>query len=487
MSSPSDLLSGIHYSEEDAEFDSQLVFDETQFLDFSWMPGMGNGILAPTKQNCDQDDKIFSLISKHLRNVRFTKFAREALTAEIRSCGPAMVTDRLTSSNSVQSATTKTNENLMQLNQLAHPRSSLSNTEYAMFKTIPVADVPNADLMISKADSLEASMKQLKKDIERDRILVNGTRLIGAELGLSAILQGVGSVCDQVLAEAGLPVLHTNVRDHYVLSILSKASRSNAGGLSFQAAQSITDTSKAMLIPQSAIAPPIVVSIWLGQFPATAAAGSVVDKLTRSSTIASTSTSTSTSDCVDKTNLASRWGLVSRVSCQSIFKIHLFDAPIEDHEESDGNGSSENQHPQDPTAFQPKLRRSLAVGSANVISSNNGDALQPVDATTTITYGTTGDTRSSSSSSCSTGSSSSGGVDGAGDAVYHSTSGEDSNGGLIDRTTYLSVGYEDYILFDVNLTHEGEMNNLSNVLDDWKITASVSITEVEPSNRIRSS
>jgi hypothetical protein len=50
-------------------------------------------------------------------------------------------------------------------------------------------------------------------------------------------------------------------------------------------------------------------------------------------------------------------------------------------------------------------------------------------------------------------------------------------------STYLSVDYEDYVLFEVKLSEiggNGELGNFENVTDDWRRTATVSVREVEP-------
>jgi len=48
------------------------------------------------------------------------------------------------------------------------------------------------------------------------------------------------------------------------------------------------------------------------------------------------------------------------------------------------------------------------------------------------------------------------------------------------RNTFLSVIYEDYVLFEVKLAPPGELSNLENLSDNWKSTATVSITEIVP-------
>ena len=51
---------------------------------------------------------------------------------------------------------------------------------------------------------------------------------------------------------------------------------------------------------------------------------------------------------------------------------------------------------------------------------------------------------------------------------------------LEGRNTYVSVLYEDYVLFEVKLAPNGELGNLENIYDDWKETATITINEVEP-------
>jgi hypothetical protein len=42
------------------------------------------------------------------------------------------------------------------------------------------------------------------------------------------------------------------------------------------------------------------------------------------------------------------------------------------------------------------------------------------------------------------------------------------------------VIFEDYVLFEVKLSHARELGNLANLRDDWKETATVTVKEVEP-------
>lgn len=352
--------------------------------------------------------------------------------------------------------------------------------------------IPNVDQMISDAGSVrvEASMKQLKKDIERDRLLVNGIRIVGAELGLDTVLQKICDVCDQIHTECGIPILGNEVKEFAVLSLLSKASRSHSGGIAFQAVQSLIDPTVAMLMPQSAVTPPLKINIHLGAFPSSSCR-------TTTNTNTNTTATTARRVCTEESctsiadlpasptdaNFASfgsasaaqgnagdgqpapstgkcKWGLVCKVTCESIFKIQLFDAPEEVGYDDCSTGELEQGDDEAPCLFRPV---SVSECSENI----SGISRQPSPGTDTEN----GATESATGNDLPAATSTSHGE--RLDPVYPGIT-------LGHRNTFVSVIYEDYVLFEVKLAPPGELSNFENLIDDWKETASVSITEIVP-------
>ncbi len=112
--------------------------------------------------------------------------------------------------------------------------------------------------------SRELQLKQLKKDIERDRLLLNSQRLIGANIGIDKIIQSIIQVLHTLADECLVTRLNDNIAKEIALAILLKASRTHSGALAFQALQNLLNPEKFMLLPQSSSTPPLNICIRLG-------------------------------------------------------------------------------------------------------------------------------------------------------------------------------------------------------------------------------
>ena len=474
----------ILYSEADAEFDSHLVFQEIEDLDpITWM---GNALLSGTDSS--QDSQIRSAIRTHLQNVRFSKFSQESLQAECNN-----IKDKYNASAN---------------NHIRDVSSCESLEEYKAKVSengcVCAVDIPNVGQMISDAGlvRVEASMKQLKKDIERDRLLVNGTRIVGAESGLDSVLRRICEVCDEVHQECGLPKLGNEAKEYTVLSLLSKASRSHSGGIAFQAAQSLIDPATAMLVPQSAVTPPLKINIYLGAFPEhcrvrvdKALLSTNDDKQDNQDSAAREEKPTptegkldfeqliegletsSTHDTVLVSHAPGKWGLVGKVTCESIFKVQLYDTPEAEVGYDDcSTGELEEGTEDAPCLFKPVPTRSHRAGGRSTSSCQAGQfspsQYSPnasVSDPTTPGASGTGNTETDSTEA---------GVGGAQSCSERACTPAGLNVG--HRNTFLSVVYEDYVLFEVKLAPPGELSNLENLSDNWKSTATVTITEIAP-------
>lgn len=113
-----------------------------------------------------------------------------------------------------------------------------------------------------QASSKDGSLKQLQRDIERDCLFINGVQIIGS-IGLDEVIAEMGRTIDTAFATCHLPPLPEEVRNEFSLSSLRKAARTNSGGQSFQALQSIIPSSH-QLVPLSSLASPLRILISLG-------------------------------------------------------------------------------------------------------------------------------------------------------------------------------------------------------------------------------
>jgi hypothetical protein len=457
------MLAGINYSEADAEFDSHLVFQEVEDLDP--VTAMGNSLVSG--QEATSGQRINRMVMSHLRNVRYAKFAQEALRTELNNLDIDPSHGSVSSKMESALSTAEFRRRLQQRNR------------------INAVEIPNVQQMISDAGlvRVDASMKQLKKDIERDRLIVNGIRVVGAEAGLDAVLTKICGICDDVHAECGIPNLGDEVKEFVVLSLLSKASRSHSGGIAFQAAQNLIDPATTMLMPQSAVAPPLKINIHLGAFPETRSERQVIESGLETATVntpptqfnsvhSSTSSkhtapfpssSSSSGKAKNSTGRCGRWGLVCKITGESIFKVQLYDSPVEEGYDDCSTGELEGG--EDGT---PRLFRAVTVKESAIPESKSESAL---------TEGADGPTNKlESSHRSSSGLGGDGGESNDGEKLPQPSRGVSIAG----RNTFVSVIYEDYVLFEVKLAPAGELCNLEHLCDNWKETATVTVTEIEP-------
>jgi len=112
------------------------------------------------------------------------------------------------------------------------------------------------------------SLKQLSKDVERDRLIINGQYVVGAEMGLAGIQQVLLAAIEQTILShdvetrsASQAALH-----ELVLQTLAKASRTNSGGSSFLALQPLLAPGEQAM-PLSELATPLCVRVSVHALP----------------------------------------------------------------------------------------------------------------------------------------------------------------------------------------------------------------------------
>jgi hypothetical protein len=140
--------------------------------------------------------------------------------------------------------------------------NSTSNTSKPTGST--ATKQPKIAVRLETEQSRELQLKQLKKDVERDRLLINSKRLVGASVGLEEVIQSIIFVFHTLADECYLTRLSDDVVREVAIAILLKASRTHSGALAFQALQNLIDPEQFMLIPQSSSTPPLNICIRLG-------------------------------------------------------------------------------------------------------------------------------------------------------------------------------------------------------------------------------
>jgi len=216
------------YTEADIEYDVDLILDEIDDYCnvYACYTNINMGNYSPNNNNNKvrhNNDAVTDIIHRHLKNIRHCKFMKEVLDSEIQKSISGIMT-----SDETDSIVSQGNTHTIVIQKTMH--DELLRSKFSQANKIPLVDIPEVELMITDCSDLDTTLKQLRKDLERDRLLVNSIRVVGATLGLSGIMQLVGDVCNKILLECGLPRLSEGMRDHVVLAVLGKAARSHSGG-----------------------------------------------------------------------------------------------------------------------------------------------------------------------------------------------------------------------------------------------------------------
>ena len=116
--------------------------------------------------------------------------------------------------------------------------------------------------------SRDASLKQLRRDVERDKLKINGRRVVGSEAGLDGVLAATVAALQDAMRTSRLPPLDGDAAHALAVEVLRWASRTNSGYLCYSAVQALlvdgSDGSTTLITPLSTLAKPIAVDVRVG-------------------------------------------------------------------------------------------------------------------------------------------------------------------------------------------------------------------------------
>lgn len=232
--------------EDDIENDTQLwLREEVDFSNFFINKAVSNGAY-------DDDDLMQEVelsVQKHFEKLRFAQFSAASLEGELIRCHH-LQSEKLIYPEKINFAT--------EPNQFVDLKSSGKITFPFI---IPLSEIISQNS--PENSSVEARLRQLKKDLERDKFLINNNRVIGAGLGMSGILDILSAIYDHLTTEESLPLLQNPLKEDLSHEILFKASRTHSGALVYHALQNLIDSDSSMLLPNSSVVPPIKINISL--------------------------------------------------------------------------------------------------------------------------------------------------------------------------------------------------------------------------------
>lgn len=268
------------YLEQDANDDLQLYFAEDCDLScYSMVPEDGRETYTDVEEYS----------SMHLKNLDYLHSAKSILESEI------------TNSRKRRDSWELVNVDLDQ-----------GGGSLIFPMTIPVSKIILNEIekahLHSLSNNFEAKVKQLKKDIERDKLLVNNERLIGAVMGLGGIVDKLSCIIDEILENCSLPALLPEIKERFVYALLLKASRTHSGSMVFNALRTLVNLENTLILPQSSVAPPIRIQIMI-------------------------------SSLRNPNQLEVQWGLVGKICCDFVYLVQKR-ADVEVREESAPSQSS---------------------------------------------------------------------------------------------------------------------------------------------------
>ncbi len=134
--------------------------------------------------------------------------------------------------------------------------------------TIPVKELLQTEnISIDSIEQRQQKLKQLNKDVVRDRLLINNHRITGAIDGLQGVKSLIEQEINSMLLDLHFPILPKEISSMLTEATLLKASRTNSGANVIQSLMTLIDPQYIVLIPQSSIVPPIQILIQLGSCP----------------------------------------------------------------------------------------------------------------------------------------------------------------------------------------------------------------------------
>jgi hypothetical protein len=230
------------YSLENAESDAVSMLenediDLISFKDFNPM--------------CVHDRNLAIHIHTAFKLGRYLKFANEALDVEVSSLR-----------NSIDCSLCKSS-----IPEIGAATSKVLNIDLPV--TIRVDDLNDEILDNSKNSIIDSSLKQLQRDVQRDKYLINGNLIVGAETSLENIFRILSQYIDQIFFECELIPINDDLKRQLSVLLLQKASRTNSGAISYSAVQSkLKEQSimNALIVPESTLVPPLKLRIRIGHF-----------------------------------------------------------------------------------------------------------------------------------------------------------------------------------------------------------------------------
>jgi hypothetical protein len=186
------------------------------------------------------------LLKNYLKTQRFLRFADEALEKELVRGDPA---------------TQQSEPNISH-----QPVASISEFLDCMPLEYVAEDVPGIE-RYNASSSSSTTFSQEKKDIERDKYLLNGVFFVGGPSSdISEFMSMLGTTIDKVLAEAKV-IEFSHIRKRFIInSVVRNVCRTHCGGVSYAVLQHacLLCSQEHAIVPLSSEVSPIKLRVSIG-------------------------------------------------------------------------------------------------------------------------------------------------------------------------------------------------------------------------------
>ena len=229
-----------------------------------------------------------SAMSNHLLSDRILKFAKSSLSTALRH---SSYIDKTTPPLELEKAS---NEYLRgyRIYGISAGDDQTNCSVNDMKILLPITIEANK-LALLPSTSKDNSLKQLRKDIERDVLIVNGIQLSGSDNGLEGVIKLVTSLIQKVLRDCDLSPIEISVAETIAIEILKKATRTHSGAMAYQLLQYILNMETVTIVPVSTRAKPLSINI-----------------------------------SIDSTEGGNNWGLICKIQCSTFFNLRSSESLI---------------------------------------------------------------------------------------------------------------------------------------------------------------
>ena len=191
-----------------------------------------------------------SKLSEHakcLRSLHFSKCCLEIERSRWGYIATSTTAVDISTTGDISACTADSNSSPFGVKYGSSQRQPVSIGQF--IKSLP--QTVNVIDRISASTIKDAAIKQIKKDVERDSFIINGTPVSGAKLGLDGVSQMISDFIVKLLDSLSLQIIPEPDLSRICIEILRTASRTNSGGIVLDVLNELLDMSNTSVVPNS--------------------------------------------------------------------------------------------------------------------------------------------------------------------------------------------------------------------------------------------